>query len=341
MSRIPITLVTGFLGSGKTTLIARVLREPWLAGTLVIVNEFGEVGIDHDLIEASSDDTILLANGCLCCTIRGNLVDTLLDARGQVAEGRLRAFDRVIVETSGVADPAPLLGFLLGTEPVMRHYRLETVITTCDCVTGTETLASHPEAANQARVADRLIVTKSDLVPAEALAQFTALLRRLNPTAQIWPVVQGEIDASTLLRSDTETETRAAPPLDVVEAQDHAARFTATVLTATRPVSTTELAEIDKCVRRYAGPHLLRLKGILPLQGGGRHAVLQAAMIIVHRPEIRAGMPPGLGRLVLITDSAKPDMLISALAPFGLAVFNQPVAHATGAPRASSCHGPE
>ena len=185
-------------GSSKTTLIARLLTRTGNAGTLVVVNEFGEVGIDHDLLEASSDDTILLANGCLCCTIRGILVDTLLDVQAKVAEGRLRAFDRVVVETSGVADPAMLLGFLLGEAAMMARYRLDGVVATIDALAGTAILARHPEAAMQVRVADRLLLTKTDLAAPDGIAAVTATLRALNPAAPLNATVRGDIEAAAL-----------------------------------------------------------------------------------------------------------------------------------------------
>lgn len=334
MSRIPITLVTGFLGSGKTTLVAHLLTQPALQGTLVVVNEFGEVGIDHDLLEASSDDTILLANGCLCCTIRGNLVDTLLNVRAQVAEGRLRDFDRVIVETSGVADPAPLLGFLLGTQAVMAQYRLERVVTVCDAMAGLQTLSRQPEATAQVLVADRLVISKSDIVTDDTVSVLADRLRRLNPEAPILMAVQGRLDATVLLGDaqppqamaigcgaacgpDCEHGLPAGAPSRALPSS-HTARFRATILTATRPLTTDEIAEIDGAIRAYAGLHLLRLKGILSLEGNAAHAILQAALMVVHPPDIRPGAHHGAGTVVLITDTLPADALARALARFGL-----------------------
>lgn len=323
MSRIPVTLVTGFLGSGKTTLIAHLLNQPGLAGTLVVVNEFGEVGIDHDLLEASSDDTILLANGCLCCTIRGNLVDTLLDVQAQVADGRLREFDRVVVETSGVADPAPLLGFLLADAAVMARYRLEQVITTIDAVSGAQALAQHPEADHQARVADRLLLTKTDLASPTATAALAARLRGLNPVAPILPVIQGQVAAASLLGAGMPQE--AAPPCGpgcADPAHDHAhhhhaERFSATVLHAARPLEEADIARIEALLRAWAGPQLLRLKGILKLRDG-RVAILQAAMMVVHPAEFQAGSNHAAGRMVLIAEGAVPAPLLQALDILGL-----------------------
>jgi len=323
MSRIPITLVTGFLGSGKTTLIAQLLTQPGLAGTLVVVNEFGEVGIDHDLLEASSDDTILLANGCLCCTIRGNLVDTLLDVQAQVADGRLRAFDRVVVETSGVADPAPLLGFLLSDAAVMARYRLEQVIATIDAVAGAEALERHPEADHQARVADRLLLTKTDLVTPAAAAALAARLRGLNPVAPILPVLQGQIATEELLGPGSAQDATppcgpgCGDPSHAHEHHHHAERFSATVLHATQTLEEADIVRIEAALRAWAGPHLLRLKGILPLRDG-RVAILQAAMMVVHPAEFQPGPAHAAGRLVLIVEGLAPAPLLQALEGFGL-----------------------
>ncbi|HWK46756.1 MAG TPA: GTP-binding protein [Stellaceae bacterium] len=321
--RIPVTLVTGFLGSGKTTLIGHLLRQDGFAGTLVVVNEFGEAGIDHDLLEASSDDTILLANGCLCCTIRGNLVDTLLDVLAQRESGRLRVFDRVIVETSGIADPAPVLAFLMSDRRVMARYRLGAVVTTCDAVAGFETLVRQPEAASQVRLADRLLVTKTDLAPADGVALLDRRLRALNPLAPIHHVVPGAVDAAWFL--DPWAEAKGAQATAYAECCDdpahhhahHTDRFTATVLHATRDLTEAEMPALIEAVRAYAGPHLLRLKALLPL-AGGRVLIVQAALMTVHDLDIGPALRAPSGRLVLITEGASPGPLVEALAPLGL-----------------------
>ncbi len=160
--RLPVMLLTGFLGSGKTTLLNAWLRSTDLANAAVIVNEFGEVGIDHALIASSSDNTIELSTGCLCCTVRGDLVDTLRELSVRRAKGEIRAFDRVIVETTGLADPAPVIQALM-TFPVARRFRLQQVVTTVDTVHGAGTLERHPESVKQAAVADDILLTKVDL----------------------------------------------------------------------------------------------------------------------------------------------------------------------------------
>src|SRR5262245_25275479 len=155
--RLPVTLLTGFLGSGKTTLINHWLRSPELADAAVIVNEFGEVGIDHALIAASSDNTIELSTGCLCCTVRGDLVDTLRELNEKRERGEIRAFDRLLIETTGLADPAPVIQALM-TFPVARRFRLRQVVTAVDAVNGGATLDRHAEAVKQAAIADDIVL---------------------------------------------------------------------------------------------------------------------------------------------------------------------------------------
>jgi G3E family GTPase len=318
---IPVSLVTGFLGSGKTTLISALLRQPGMEGALVIVNEFGEVGIDHDLLEASSDDTILLANGCLCCTIRGNLVDTLLDVQAQVAEGRLRAFDRVVVETSGVADPGPLIAFAFGDPRILAAYQLGRVIVTVDAAAGVAALERHAEAMNQVALADLLLVTKPDLAEPGPLME---RLRQLNAAAEIVSAVEGQgIPASALARASRHVPGRCAPGCDDPHHHhhhahdDHAGRFHADLLLAQRSLHRAELSALTQAMRAALTPAMLRAKGLLPLADGGC-AVIQATASTVHEPALMARGVVEQGRLVVIGEGAERPALIAALAPFGL-----------------------
>ena len=168
---IPVTLLTGFLGSGKTTVLNHVLKQPGMAATAVIVNEFGEIGIDHLLVESATDDVVLLNSGCLCCTVRGDIVDTLLNLFVGRANGKVPHFSRVVIETTGLADPAPILHTLISDPLIAARYTLDGVVATVDAVNGSGTLDRQPEAVKQAAVADRLLLTKADLAkPAAAAA---------------------------------------------------------------------------------------------------------------------------------------------------------------------------
>jgi G3E family GTPase len=170
-SLIPVTLLTGFLGSGKTTVLNHVLKQPEMAATAVIVNEFGEIGLDHLLVERSSEDVVLLNSGCLCCTVRGDIVDTLTNLFVDRVKGKVPFFTRVAIETTGLADPAPILHTLMTDPIVAARYMLDGVVTTVDAVNGAGTLDRQPEAVKQAAVADRLLLTKTDLAESAARQQ--------------------------------------------------------------------------------------------------------------------------------------------------------------------------
>src|SRR5712675_1919094 len=186
--RMPVSLITGFLGSGKTTLLNRVLGEPRMARSLLLINEFGEVGLDHLFIESLSGDMVLLQSGCVCCTIQGDLDRTLRDIARRRAKDATPPFDRVLLETTGLADPAPILQLLLNSPMISNDYRLDGVVATV-------------EAVKQAAVADRLLISKTDLADVNASAHLRARLGELNPGAPLFEVVQGDIDPALLFDS--------------------------------------------------------------------------------------------------------------------------------------------
>ena len=215
--RRPVTIVTGFLGSGKTTTLARALKAPEFAGAIAIINEFGEVGLDHLLIETSEERFALLDNGCICCTIRDDLVETLLGLIARADAGQLPDFKRVVVETTGLADPAPILHALMAQERLAASFFIDGVVTTIDAVNGLATLAAHPEAAKQAAVADRLLLTKIDIAVPAGLSALEARLAVLNPTAERVYSRFGDAPASGLIDIGSQT------PRDLLQWFDRAA----------------------------------------------------------------------------------------------------------------------
>ena len=200
--RIPVTVLTGFLGSGKTTLLNKLLRRPELADTAVIINEFGEIGLDHLLVEKSDDEGMVTLNsGCLCCTVRGDLVRTMSELFLKRSRGEVSQFKRMVVETTGLADPAPILQ-TLRTDPLLAsRYRLDGVVTTVDAVNGGSTLDNHEEAIKQAAVADRILLTKVDIADAAPLAELKHRLQHLNPGAEAISITGGEIDPNAILNA--------------------------------------------------------------------------------------------------------------------------------------------
>ena len=199
---IPVAILTGFLGAGKTTLLNQLLKDPFLANAAVIINEFGDTGIDHLLVERADENVIEMASGCLCCTIRGDLIDTIHDLLARRSRGEIKAFDRIVIETTGLADPAPVLHAVMSEPGLLAACRLEGVITVVDAFNGMATLDAHPEAVKQVAVADRIVLTKVDLLSGregeDMLFAIIARLRKLNPAARLLTTHRNEATAERL-----------------------------------------------------------------------------------------------------------------------------------------------
>ncbi len=290
-------MVTGFLGCGKTTLIGRLLPDPRLSDTAVIVNEFGEVALDHALIASSTESFIQLTTGCLCCAVRTDLVRTLLELEGRREAGEI-AFARVLVETSGLADPAPILAALMSDGALAGRFAIGAVATLVDAELGEATLERHPEARRQVAMADRILLTKTDrAAPSAALR---ARLAALNPAAT---PVQGPVDAGWLLAP------AARLPQDFPPVALHTAGINSATILRTEPVPALALTLLIQALAEHCGARLLRLKGLVDLaEFPGRPAVIHGVQHVFSAPEYLPAWPDEdrTTRIVLIGEALPP-----------------------------------
>lgn len=325
--RIPISVITGFLGSGKTMLLKRLLRHPGMANAAVIVNEFGEEAIDHELLETSSERMALLDNGCLCCTVRTDLQETLRDILTKRLHGEVIQFDRVFVETTGLADPAPVVQTLASDSLLADKFRLDCVVTLVDAVNGLEQLDTLNEPIKQVAIADRLLITKTDLAKPEEVVELRGRLARINPHAQILDVVRGDVDPANLIDvgltsrlATAEKLNRWIGPLALDRSRSEASIGAQPVHTSgivsfcvwfDRPLTWAAFETCMSVLTSLRGSDLLRVKGLLEVEGEPGPVVVQGVQHIFHPP---AYLPTWSGeerrsRLVFITRGVEREMV--------------------------------
>jgi len=333
---IPVSILTGFLGSGKTTLLNKLLKDPSMSNAAVIINEFGDIGIDHLLVETADDNVFEMASGCLCCTVRGDLVDTLINLIERRDNKDIKQFDRVVIETTGLADPAPVLHTIMNHPYLLQRYRLEGVVTLIDAVNGDNTLNEHPEAVKQVAVADRLVLTKADLLTGkqgeEKLFAIIARLKKLNKGARMLEATTGEASAQNLFNTglyDPTTKsnnvkrwlaadaydkpdhkhTHAAHEHNVNRHDEHIQSFT---ITSNKAITKWNLDLFLELLRSYHGPNLLRVKGIIKLEEEPeKPMVIHGVQHIFHPPTQLNAWPDEdkTTRIVFITKDIKRNQL--------------------------------
>ncbi|MFC3125671.1 CobW family GTP-binding protein [Pseudoroseomonas globiformis] len=336
---LPVTLLTGFLGAGKTTLLNNLLRQEAMAGTAVLINEFGETGLDHLLVETLEDEAVLLQAGCLCCTIRGDLARALEGIAKRVRDGQdLR---RVIIETTGLADPLPILQTLMADPGTARHFALDGVVTVVDAVNGTATLDSQPEAERQAAVADRLLVSKADLTSQNKLSTLLARLAALNPVAEPRILGPGGLDAADIIGLSPET----APLRDEAllrwlketapaahhhgsgghhghhhhDANRHDSRIHAFCLRFDSPLPWDGLATWLQMLTATRGDAVLRIKGILDVKGQDRPLAIHGVQGVWHAPALLPSWPDAMrpcSQMVFILRDMPRDVIEKGIAAF-------------------------
>jgi G3E family GTPase len=308
---MPVSVVTGFLGAGKTTLLRRILRDPAWADSAVVINEYGEVPLDHELVAAGDETFLSVATGCLCCVVRSDLTQTLLDLHRRRALGEVPPYARVLIETSGLADPAPILHALMLEAAMTATHRLQSVATLVDAQHGLAALERHPEAQRQAMLADRLLLTKPDLAPDTAALR--ARLRALNPAAPLREAVQGAVPPDWIFapgQHATEPAALAAWLEEAGAAARHTPEVSTSVLEREAPIPAMALTLWMQALAEHAGPKLLRMKGLVAIAeaGADRPAAIHAIQHVVHPLEWLEAWPGAdrRSRVVLIGQGLPP-----------------------------------
>jgi G3E family GTPase len=333
LQRIPVNVLTGFLGSGKTSLLNRLLRDPAFANCAVLINEFGSVGIDHHLVDQVVGDIVLLKSGCICCTIRGDLADSLRELYGRRERAEVPPFARVVVETTGLADPAPVVATVMNDRILQHHFRPANVITTVDSLNGEGNLRDHPECLRQAALADRLVLTKLDLAPEAQVERLMESLQPINPVAML---VRNDaaLDAQMLLGEDAfDASTKGKEVARWMQAVKNRHFFALRQPPQEQNTHSTTSAfsvELDSAIDwtvfgvwltlllHTYGAQVLRVKGLINVAGSDTPVVIHGVQQMVYPPTHLDRWPDGdrQSRLVFIVRGLDPAAVEASLKAF-------------------------
>ena len=300
---VPVSIIAGFLGSGKTTLLNRLIRHEGMSDTALIVNEFGEIGIDHALVESALDNTYVLDSGCLCCTIRGDLVDTIADLFAKAASGAVPAFSRILIEPTGLADPGPVVGAIEQLSAARQPCERGAVITMVDGQQAARQLNAHDEVARQIALADVILISKTDTIDADAVQSLASTINTLNPGVPVRPIVHGDIDPDVLFGLASKSAVAVPTGTTVHSQHNHAhGEVSACVVTADDPLDWDRLRIFLETLYSLRGDALLRTKGIVWIEGQAAPVVIQGVGNGFSRPRLFHGAvdAAGTSRLVFI-----------------------------------------
>jgi G3E family GTPase len=329
---LPVNLLTGFLGSGKTTLLKRLLESPHLANTAVLINEFGEIGLDHLLLETVDEETVVLQSGCICCTIRTDLKNAIAGLYDKSRRGLVPSFDRMVIETTGLADPAPIVFTLRGDPMIRHHFRLGNIVTTVDAVNVERELATNEETRKQIAVADRVVLTKTDIANPQTVKRLLAKLKGLNATAKIYDAQTDSIEADDLFVQDVyDPQTKSEEVQSWLDEEEnrqghahgadrnrHAGDIVTFCVTEDRPLDWTAFGIWLSMLVHAHGENVLRVKGLINVAGLSTPVVVNGVQHIIHPPTHLDRWPSDdmRSRIIFVVRGLDPTMLQRSLAVF-------------------------